>query len=292
MKKDIPKINFQPAAKENFNFEIVPINKIANKQIKEHNSELPHQLKFYNIIFFIQGRGRHYIDFKWYPIKEKSLVFLAKDQVHAFDFSSNLEGYCMVFTENFFLNCFSEFPNNYLLHLFNSQFSRSVVEVPEDSDVINYFNLLLKEFQTKNTFNNINVTKSLLTVLLSKAEGINEGQNKNAIDSLKVTLFKQFNLLLDINYKESRNANFYADKLAITYKHLNEVCKEVSNKTAKNVIDDFLILIAKRKLINTSIKSTKLAYELGFEDSTNFTKYFKKNTGFTPKEFLLSIKRI
>ena len=198
----------------------------------------------------------------------------------------------MIFTENFFLNFFSEFPNNYLLHLFNSQFSRLVVEVSEDSDVINYFNLLLNEFQSKNTFNHINVIKSLLTVVLSKAEGINEVQNKNAIDSPKVTLFKEFNLLLESNYKESRNANFYANKLAITYKHLNEVCKEVSNKTAKNVIDDFLVLIAKRKLVNTSIKSTQLAYELGFEDSTNFTKYFKKNTGFTPKEFLLSIKKI
>lgn len=291
-KYQIPNIKYQSETRD-FGFEIVPIFKIANKkQTGEHNSQLPHQLKFYNIIFFTEGQGRHYIDFKWYPVKEKTLVYLSKEQVHAFDFSSNLDGYCLVFTETFFMSCFSEFPKNYLLHLFNPHFSSPLLEIPNESEVTSYFNLLYKELQTKDTFNHQNITKSLLIILLSKAENNKETHNGTVFNTSKITLYKEFNLLIETNYKESRNANFYADKLAITYKHLNILCKDVTGKTAKNVIDEFVILQAKRKLINTSIKSNQLAYELGFEDPTNFTKYFKKQTDLTPKSFINSIKKI
>ena len=103
-----------------------------------------------------------------------------------------------------------------------------------------------------------------------------------------MNLFKKFNSLIEQNIAKSRSADFYANELAITYKHLNLICKELVNKTAKNVIDDFLILKAKRNLINTTMKSNELAFKLGFEDPTNFTKYFKKHTGLTPKEFTKS----
>lgn len=83
----------------------------------------------------------------------------------------------------------------------------------------------------------------------------------------------------------SRNANFYAKKLNITYKHLNSICKDVADVTAKQFIDAFIILEAKRLLINSEMKSTELAYTLGFEEPTNFVKYFKKYTGLTPNTF-------
>ncbi len=57
-----------------------------------------------------------------------------------------------------------------------------------------------------------------------------------------------------------RNADYYAEQLNITYKHLNVVCKAIVKSTAKQYIDDFVILEAKRNLINSSIKSTELAY--------------------------------
>lgn len=98
-------------------------------------------------------------------------------------------------------------------------------------------------------------------------------------------VFQKFNSLLKYYYTESRNASFYANKLAITYKHLNSICKELMHKTAKSIINDFIVLQAKRKLINSDIKSAQLAHFLGFEDPTNFTKYFKKLTGLTPKSF-------
>lgn len=290
MKKNIPNIKFKPAINENFGFEIVPIERISNrKQTEGHNSQQPHQLKFYNLLFFTKGEGRHFIDFKWYPVQENTLVYLSKEQINAFDFSANLKGYCMVFTEAFFLSCFSNYAGNFVFRLFNPELFSPILQIPKDSDFVDYFNLLKKEFNMQDLFNQKDIIKSLLTVLISKAENLKQRQSKTSIDSSKLNLFQNFNSLIEIHFSESRNASFYANKLAISYKHLNSICKELMNKTAKNVIDDFVVLQAKRKLINTSIKSNELAYKLGFEDPTNFTKYFKNQTGLTPNSFIKSL---
>jgi AraC family transcriptional regulator, transcriptional activator of pobA len=80
MEKDIPHIEFDPSTKENIGFEIVPVERIAqNRKHYEVNPEKPHQLKFYNLIFFTDGESKHFIDFKWYPIHKNSLIYLTKD---------------------------------------------------------------------------------------------------------------------------------------------------------------------------------------------------------------------
>ncbi len=291
MKKEIPQIQFNSKVNDNFGFEIVPINKIAvHKNSYEHNPESPHQVKFYNLIFFSKGIGQHFIDFKWYDVKENSLLYVSKEQINAFKFSGNLEGYCIIFTEDYLMKCLETLPRNAVFRLFMPQLFSPIVEVPAASDFKNYLELLIKESKI-NAFNRDIITESLFTVLLSKAEHYKQNQTLHVNDSSKIKLFQKFHALLEEKFSESRSADFYAKELAITYKHLNVVCRELTNKTAKTVIDDFIILIAKRDLINSAIKSTELAYKLGFEDPTNFTKYFKKSTGLTPKSFKKSYEQ-
>ncbi|KJD35265.1 hypothetical protein PW52_11375 [Tamlana sedimentorum] len=290
MANDIPHITFNPATTDNFGFEIVPIEKIAkDKTEHKHDPELPHQLKFYNLIFFTQGSGRHFIDFKWFPVQENSLVYLTKDQVNAFEFSEELKGYCIIFTEEYFVNSFSNLSDDFVFRLFNPELFSPILQIPENSEFVTYFNLLLKEYKNSAAFNHKNIINSLLTILISKAENLKQNITFHISDTSKVAVYQEFVSLVEKNLRKSRSANFYAKELAISYKHLNTICKELMHKTAKNVIDDFVILQAKRNLINSKINSSELAYKLGFEDPTNFTKYFKKNTGLTPKSFLKSL---
>lgn len=291
MRKDIPKIKFNAESETNFGFEIVPIEKIKqNKLLYDHNPELPHQLKFYNLIFFTEGEGKHFIDFNWYPIKKNNLLYLTKDQINAFDFSENLKGFCLLFTEDFFIECFSSLPNRVKFRLFNPELFSPILEIPEESDFKNYFNLLKKELLKTVVFNQKAIVKSLFIILTSKAEYYKKHQTLHIKSSSKIKLLQKFTTLLDQKHAESRSADFYATELTITYKHLNTICKELLHKTAKNVIDDFIILQAKRNLINSTIKSNQLAYKLGFEDPTNFAKYFKKHTGLTPISFKNQLK--
>ncbi len=286
MKNSIPNIKFNPAAKEHLEFEIVPIEKIArSKASHEHNPELPHQLKFYNFIFFTEGSGKHFVDFNWYPVQKNSLVYLTKEQINAFQFSDHLKGFCIIFTEDFFISSFSHLPKDFIVRLFNPQLFSPILQIPAASDFINYFDLLRKEYDATEPTYQKTILNSLFVILLSKAELIKQNQTFHINDSGKINLFQRFTNLIKNNFTQTRSAAFYAKELAVTYKYLNTICKKLINKTAKNVIDDFIILQAKRNLINSDIKSTALAYKLGFEDPTNFTKYFKKSTGLTPKAF-------
>ena len=195
----------------------------------------------------------------------------------------------MIFTEAYFVKCFSHVSKEFVFHMFNPQLFSPVLQIPDDSDFLEYIKIYEKEYTKERTIHQKTILDSLFIILLSKTEQQKQYDSLQSNDTKKSVLFQQFIALLATNYRKERGAIFYATSLAITYKYLNEVCKAIVNKTAKSVINDYIILQAKRSLINSSIKSAELAYQLGFEDPTNFTKYFKKYTGYTPKSFRLSV---
>ncbi len=97
--------------------------------------------------------------------------------------------------------------------------------------------------------------------------------------------FARFFRLLQDNYKAVRDAHWYGAQLGTTYKTLNLLCKQATGQTAKQLIDAFVVLELKRRLVLDDISSQQLAWEFGFDDASNFLKYFKKLSGQTPAEF-------
>ncbi len=73
--------------------------------------------------------------------------------------------------------------------------------------------------------------------------------------------------------------------LHISYKSLNQLCKQASGQTVKQLIDAHTILEIKRRLIIGRDKIQEIAYELGFDDVTYFVKFFKRHTQLTPSQF-------
>ena len=68
-------------------------------------------------------------------------------------------------------------------------------------------------------------------------------------------------------------------------KKLNRITQELMGKPVKTYMYDSLILEIKRLLMNTSLSIKEISYKIGFEDPTNFVKYFKKYTELTPIDF-------
>ncbi|APA66162.1 helix-turn-helix domain-containing protein [Maribacter sp. 1_2014MBL_MicDiv] len=95
----------------------------------------------------------------------------------------------------------------------------------------------------------------------------------------------QFLELMEINFLNETNAEYYADQLGISTKRLNQVLQEKLNLTAKQVIQQRQITEAKRKLIRSEITTKKLAFDLGFESISSFSRFFKKNVGVSPTAF-------
>lgn len=287
MAKKIPNIAFEHKNAIASGVEILTLDSIRNRVDNlDHNPEKAHQLSFNLLVYYTKGKGKHLIDFIWHDVKENTLVHLVKDQINAFQLNNNLEGYLIVFTDEYLKEQLSKLPSNEIVRLFNPHLFSPILQISNDSDVKSYIEMFFKEFQqNKNESIKNRISESLFNIIFSKLEEIKQHQTFHVKPTDKLHLFLKFKNLVAKNFSKSRNADFYALKLNVTYKHLNTICKEVINTTAKAFIDEYVVLEAKRRLINSSIKSNELAFQIGFQEPTNFIKYFKKLTGFTPNQF-------
>lgn len=104
----------------------------------------------------------------------------------------------------------------------------------------------------------------------------------------KENLVKNFTQLVQNQCRSQRNLSTYAEELNITPKYLTETVKEITGKTAGEIIDDFVLLEAKLLLDNPALSIAEIAEELHFSDQSFFGKYFKRHSGLSPKEYRLT----
>ncbi|MDO7173540.1 helix-turn-helix domain-containing protein [Mariniflexile sp. AS56] len=287
MQKDIPNITFNSTKPDNKGIEILTIESLSiRKNDILHNPEKAHQVAFNMIVFYTAGATQQLVDFVWHEVKKNTIIHLAKGQINTFQFTEGLKGYILLFTDDYLKKQIHSLPENEMIRLFNSHLFSPKIQVPEASNVPTYFELFYEEYSNTNEdYNQENTYNALHSILFSKLERLKQYQTVHLKRSDKLNTFLNFKALLEDHFNKNRNADFYAHTLNITYKHLNSICKDIIKVTAKQFIDAFVILEAKRLLINSEIKSTELAYSLGFEEPTNFVKYFKKHTGLTPNSF-------
>ena len=91
---------------------------------------------------------------------------------------------------------------------------------------------------------------------------------------------------IDVYFKTKKYAHEYASLMNISEKHLNRICKECLNKTTSEIIAERIIIEAKRLLIHKQHSVSEIAANLGFDDNSYFSRFFKKNCGETPIHFL------
>lgn len=91
--------------------------------------------------------------------------------------------------------------------------------------------------------------------------------------------------LIEKHYIDHKETGFYAEKLKITTHHLNDIVRLLRGTTVKKMINQRLILEAKRELSFGALTIKEIAFRLGFNDTSYFSRFFKKHTGKTPDYF-------
>lgn len=103
--------------------------------------------------------------------------------------------------------------------------------------------------------------------------------------SVKQKTTSDFKSLLAKHFLKHKDVNFFASALNITPKYLSEVLLSETGKTAKQLINEHVLWEAKSLLRQTTMSVQEISYWLGFEESTHFSKAFKKAEGITPMTY-------
>lgn len=283
LKTEIKKYNFKEGLSQEF--EIVGLADLYTKFASQLTTA--HRVGFYHVIWFQKGNPSHLIDFTSVKVKPNTILFLNKDTVQQFDRKGNFDGKAILFTESFF--CKSDADTKFLRSsiLFNDLFSVSQLQVKNKSTC---FADLFRQMETELTNAKDNyqsdILRNLLHNLLLQSERERRKQNFNEVrKSLNfdyVMLFREF---LETQFRKQKLVSSYAEQIRISEKRLNLATSKVLGKSPKQMIDERIMLEAKRLLAHTNESVKEIGYELGFDEPTNFIKFFRKHYSSTPMEF-------
>ncbi len=240
-----------------------------------------------SITFFCtKGSAEVEIDFIRYKIKKGSIITVLPLQVVEIKFvSSDFSIIYFTCSQEMLDHIFFRFPPEFIMFLKENPVYNSTKEIFE-SDMDFLHRLKIKYDEVNNICQGPIIIHMVRIHYLEVFNIINNEIKKGMIQhSRKTEIMKEFSQLLMKNYRESREVQFYAERMNLTPKYLSYVTNEIYGMSAKKYIDNFTITEIKL-FIKASSKSFQEVAELfNFTDQSFFTKYFKHHTNQTPKEY-------
>jgi len=266
-------------------FELLNLGELYSNSFD--NLTVPHRTDFYQIIWFKTGSPKHMVDFNTIDIAPNSILFVDKNSVQCFDSTTTIDGEIILFTDNFF--CQTEADTLFLRSnmLFNDLYSISTIKLNENTSVFSSI------FQFINTENNnlsdnyqADILRNQLKTLLLVSDRERQNQSSHIVNKgPDLDWVIKFRTLLDQQFHKYKSVTKYTEQLHVTQKRLNAATLKIMGIRPKQMIDARVILESKRLLLHTVNSVKEIGYTLGFEEPTNFVKFFKKHQGITPIEF-------
>jgi AraC-like DNA-binding protein len=185
------------------------------------------------------------------------------------------------------LDAYQFFISNYLNH-----FNISKPSLIELDGLVNLLQLNVYK-KSNSTFKKAIVLNLISVLIYTVLDAINAQINidNRSKTNRKQELVLEFLKLPSIHFKNERNLSFYAKNLKVTIRHLSATIKNVTKKTANQVIHQQIISESKFLLASTNKKITEITAELNFNDQYYFSNFFKKNTGLSPSQFRTQNKK-
>ncbi|MES2893359.1 MAG: AraC family transcriptional regulator [Bacteroidota bacterium] len=255
--------------------------------LAEHtNLRFPHKHSFYHLVYFSKGSGSHSIDFVNFPVKAGQVYFMIPGQVHSWDFKSGPDGYIVNFSEDYLTSLLAD--PRYLdqFAFLSGNAPEQVINIPLDgrSAIEQLLKTIISEGNSSAPLKDDFARAALLQLLIAVSR-FTTGNEKKLSANYSGVLLRNFQKLIELHYKEKRLTKDYAAMLYITPNHLNALTKDVSGRSAGELIRDRVLLEAKRMLINANMTITEIAQELDFMDNSYFSKFFRKYVGVSPEVF-------
>ena len=153
------------------------------------------------------------------------------------------------------------------------------------------FQLMLLEQEQKQTHSH-EIISGYLKIIMVELTRLLESNQQAEDYKQPDERFIAFLEWVEILHKEVKNITVYADKVHLSHRQLNRICLDITGKTANQILNDRISLEAKRLLFNNQTSAKEAGYLLGFDDPSNFIKFFKRHNGESPTQFKTTMSKI
>ena len=243
------------------------------------------QRKWNTLIFITGGNSVLQIDFDEYIALGSKIFFIEKYKVWNWIRINKLMGILVQFTDSFYNHIYTGNPKIKSDQTLIGEIPPFIkIGLGDKSEWKNLFDILSGEYLSAKS-NSKEIICLVLKVMILMYRRNSQRMGGIFVSSQKKHLLNEFRKLVNKRFYSLRTTKDYACELNITPNYLNALCQEFFLKTVSEIIQERVILEAKRMLMHTSLSISEIAYKLGFNDNSYFGRYFKKVVGMTPESF-------
>lgn len=271
-----------------YNNEIAIYNEITFSQ--DILSEKPTRLDMLVFALCVKGTSEFQINLKSYTIESGDMVILFPGQI-VYNKRSSIENCLLISVSRTLMD--SLVPRNKsLMDVIFYILNNPVIKTDEHGEktIKEYIDFIISRINSfkgrKQMFDNEVIKNIAMAMLYEVLDMVSkEVMVENKSLTRKDEIFRHFLKLLTEYYNKDRSVAFYADKICVNPKHLSNVIKELTGKTAGEWIDEHVIMEAKVLLKSSNMTVQEVSQILNFPNQSFFGKYFKKHTGMRPGEY-------
>ena len=246
----------------------------------------PFRIDMTMAIIYEQGSADLKINMRDYHIEAPAVLLVLNDQIyqsagHSEDLRSKVILMSRSFSDSLFAN------SGEILPLKSSIMKNPVMKIENEENVFGQFFQLLQNIAAspRQEFKIESARHLTLSMFYGYSHLKHEVNEVKSTNSRQEEIFTKFTELLERHHKKEREIAFYADKMCMTSKHLSQVIKDFTGKTALGLIEEYVIAEAKSMLLSTTMSIQQISDELKFPSQSVFGKYFKRVAGISPSEY-------
>jgi AraC family transcriptional activator of pobA len=246
----------------------------------------PNKWSYYRIGFVKKGSGEFITGIYKYKATKNTLVVIpARVITSSRNWSLDVEGYFILFNMDFFLQ--NNFPHQYIesKKILSSSVQPFIHLTDEPAkEVEDIFETMLKEQQGNDNHKDELIALKVIELLIL-SERLFEEELHLETNLPAVDIIKRFIDLLEANFAKERSVGFYATQLNVHPNHLNALIKKHTGLTAKESIQNRLLLETKYLLHSTNLSIKEISSQVGFNDPNYFAVFFKRLENMSPGNY-------
>ena len=240
----------------------------------------------FQFLLMTSGSAMLRLDAAMHTLKAPMAVAIPRGFVHGFEFSTDTDGWVISIADEYAAEVATTHANPAaeLLEPSILRLSRATLAAHGLDDRCREIE---REFRWSAMGRVAAITANLQLLFLALARLRHEHERDAVTVSDDAALFGRFRSLVENWYREHPSLTKYTRALGISEKRLAAACRAAADRTPLELIHDRLIIEAKRSLLYTSMNIAEVAYSLGFEDPAYFSRFFARQTGVSPRTFVV-----